>query len=58
MRHAFAARGSLSTMLNTSFGGSDVDDGNGDSCETGGWSESVTVESLLIVESLVIVDCG
>ena len=40
MRHAFAARGSLSTMLNTSFGGSDVDDDNGDSCETGGCGES------------------
>ena len=40
LRHAFAARGSLSTMLNTSFGGSDVDDDNGDSCETGGCGES------------------
>ena len=40
MRHALAARGSLSTMLNTSFGDSDVDDDNGDSCETGGCGES------------------
>ena len=27
-------------MLNTSFGGSDVDDNTGDSCETGGCDES------------------
>ena len=27
-------------MLNTSFGGSGVDDDNGDGCETGGCGES------------------
>ena len=31
---------SLSTMLNTSFGGSDVDDDNGDSYKTSGCGES------------------
>ena len=36
MRQAFAARGSLSIMLNTSFGGSDVDSDNGASCKAGG----------------------
>ena len=40
MQHAFAARGSSSTMLNISFGSSDVDDDNEDSCETGGCGES------------------
>ena len=30
----------VSTMLNTSFGGSDVDDDNGDNCETGGCGQS------------------
>ena len=40
MRHVFAARGSLSTILNTSFGGSDVDDNNGDRCKPGGCGES------------------
>ena len=36
LRHVFTGRGWFSTMLSTSFGGSDVDDNNGDSCETGG----------------------
>ena len=40
MRYVFAARGSLSTILNTSFGGSDVDDNNGDRCKPGGCGES------------------
>ena len=40
MRYAFAVRGYLGTMLNTSFGGSDIDDDTGDSCETGGCGES------------------
>ena len=37
-------------MLNTSFGGSDGDDGNEDSCKTGGCGESTDCR-----ES---VDCG
>ena len=40
MCHSFATRGSLSTMLNTSFGGSDVDGDTGDSWETCGCGES------------------
>ena len=32
----FTARGWLCTMLNTSLGGSDADNGTRDSCETGG----------------------
>ena len=50
MRHAFAARDSLSTMLDTSFGGSDANDDNGDSCETSSCGESSNCR-----ES---VDCG
>ena len=67
MGHAFAARGSLSTILNTLFGGSDVDGDNRDSCETGGCGESIdcrksvdcgesgNFESLVIVDRLVVV---
>ena len=40
LRHEFTTRACLSTMLNTSFGGSDVDDNIGNSCETGGCDES------------------
>ena len=37
-------------MLNTSFGGSDVGDDNGDNCETGGCGESSDCRNSL--------DCG
>ena len=40
MWHSFAARDWLNAMVNTSFSGSDVDDGTGDICETGGCGES------------------
>ena len=52
LRYAFAARGSLSTMLNTSFGGSDVDDDNGDSCETGGSTVKTEILHLRYVQRM------
>ena len=50
LRHAFAARGRLSIMLNTSFGGSNVYNDTGDSCKIGSCDKASDCREF--------VDCG